>query len=59
MDATCWKILGGTVTAILALSAVIKLLWGKLEVARAEIVELHKQKVRELEEFKKMVEKKP
>jgi hypothetical protein len=59
MDPTCWKILGGMSTAILALCAVIKILWGKLEIARTEIVELHKQKVRELEEFKRMVEKKP
>lgn len=56
MDATCWKILGGMGSAIFALVVVIKVLWAKLEQARAEIVDLHKQKIRELEQFKKMVE---
>jgi hypothetical protein len=56
-------IAGGMGTAILALVAVIRILWIKLEEVRSEvkkkdeeILELHRQKVRELEAFKKMVE---
>lgn len=56
MDANCWKVVGGMGTAVLGLVAVIRILWVQLETARKEVVELHKQRVRELEEFKKMVE---
>ena len=60
MDANCWKVVGGMSTAVLALCAVVRFLWLQLDAARNEIVELHKQKVRELQEFKTMVEgKKP
>lgn len=56
MDANCWKVVGGMGTAVLGLCVVIRVLWSRLEAARLEVVELHKQRVRELEEFKKMVE---
>jgi uncharacterized membrane protein len=60
MDATCWKVVGGMGTAMVSLAVVIRYLYLKLEVARQEIVDLHKQRIRELEEFKRMVEgKKP
>ena len=65
MDATCIKIVGGMGTAIAALVVVIRILWAKIaeergaaERAKAEIIELHRKRIEELEAFRKMVESK-
>jgi riboflavin synthase len=63
LDGTCWKIIGIAGLIVAALVTTIKVLWGKIheeraktERAEAEIVNLHKKRVAELEAFKNMVE---
>jgi hypothetical protein len=65
MDSTCWKILGIAGSVVAALVAAIKILWDKVaeerqetDKAKSEILELHKRRIAELEEFKRMVEAK-
>jgi hypothetical protein len=61
MDATCWKVVGGMGTAILALAGtlavVTRVLFAKLEEARKEVVAVHTQRARELEELNEMLKK--
>lgn len=63
MDDNCWKVLGLAAAIVIALVTTIKFLWGKFseeraaaEQARKEIVDLHKQRIEELEGFRRMVE---
>lgn len=65
MDSTCWKIIGIAGVIVAALVTTIKILWGKIaeerreaERAKAEVLELHKRRIEELEAFKKMIEAK-
>jgi hypothetical protein len=65
MDSTCWKVISGMGAAITALVVVIRILWVKVseeraegEKAKTEILELHKQRIKELEAFRQMVEEK-
>lgn len=63
MDATCWKIIGIAGGIVGALVTVIRILWVKLEKKQVEVdteknnvLEVHKAKVKELEDFKKQIE---
>lgn len=65
MDSTCWKVIGIAGIIVAALVTTIKILWGKIaeerreaEQAKAEIIALHKQRIVELEGFKRMIETK-
>ena len=65
MDSTCWKIIGIAGVIVTALVTTIKILWSKIaeerkeaERVKAEVLDLHKKRIEELEAFKKMVDQK-
>ena len=63
VDSTCWKVLGIAGTIVAALVTTIKILWSKVaeerreaDKAKAEVLELYKRRVEELESFMRMVD---
>lgn len=55
---TAWIVIGALVTAILGLVGTVKILWDKLNKAHDEMLRLTNQRVAELEELKRLLERK-
>lgn len=57
MDATCWKVIGGMVVAVLGLVGAVRILWSAYRKTQHALLEEKERRVKEIEAFRDYIER--